>query len=510
MMAVCLVPASIVGVGLLMYSYHQSKLQLIENSLTMARTISHLVDQHFSNVESTLQALSTSPSLSSGDTSAFYWQAKEALLTQKVANIVLTDANGLQLMNTLKPLGETLPENGSQIRVHDFRVGNTAIVSNLFKGKVAGRPVIAVAVPVRRSGQTLYGLSAGMSPDIFETMLRQQKLPSQWLSAVVDRNGVIVSRIGSPRSYVGQPATAELKHAMAESDEGRFDGMTPDGVPTYSVFKRSERTGWTVVIGVPTQYIDGQLRQALSSLFTVIGVVFLAGLLATRLLGNRIVAAISALVSPAAALGSGKVVTVPPLPLVEADQVGKALMRASEMLAQTRYQATHDSLTGLPNRVLFHEIIGQQVSLAERNKTSLSLLYIDLNRFKPVNDQYGHAAGDRLLVHVAMQLRRSLRESDFAARLGGDEFAVVLIGTGAANAVRVASKILEKLAVPLVLDTATVQAGASVGIASYPENGRGVQELLHAADEAMYQAKAAGENQIILSSLMKTEAEAAA
>lgn len=497
LVAACLLPASVVALGLLAYAYHHDKEQMLESSLTTARTISYLVDKHFSNVEATLNALSTSPSLSLGDIPAFYWQAREALLTQDVANLVLTDPAGGQVMNTLRPLHTVLPPNGSSIRFNDFGDTGKAVISNLFQGEVAGRPVIAVAVPVRRSGETLYGLSAGMSPQVFETMLREQRLPAQWHSALIDRNGTIVARGRDAQSHVGRPASPALLAALDKSDEGTFKGVTATGIATYSAYKRSPLTGWTVVIGIPVEHMAGQLRQALSGLiFTIVGL-FVAGLIMARLLGNRITGAITGLTAPAIALGEGKTVEVPPLPLLEADQVGRALVRASEMLEQARYQAMHDVLTGLANRALFYEIIGQQVSMANRNGTDVSVLFIDLDRFKPVNDRYGHAMGDHLLVHVAAQLRNSLRASDVAARLGGDEFAAVLIGADARYAPAVARKILDNLSSPVMLGSAQVCITASIGIASYPQDGRSVRDLLHAADEAMYKAKAAGRNQVV-------------
>lgn len=503
---VCLVPASTVALGVLAYSYHQGKRQMLENTLTTTRTISNLVDKHFSNIESTLHALATSPSLASGDIPAFYWQAKEVLLTQKVANIVLTDPQGAQVMNTLRPLGSALAENGSAIRLGDFKHSDSALVSNLFQGKVASRPVIAVAVPVRRSGQPLYGLSAGMSPDVFDAMLRQQRLPAQWLTALVDRNGKIVARVGGAASDVGRPIMPELRAALVSGDEGSFEGVTPEGIRTYATFKRSDSTGWAVVIGIPTEYVSSQLRETLSGLFFAFLAVVSTAVVVARLLGRRIAAALSALTVPAAALGAGRKVTVAPLGLVEADEVGKALMRASDMLERARHQATHDSLTGLGNRALFHEIITQQLSLACRNKAKLSVLYIDLDRFKPINDQYGHAAGDRLLVHVAQQLRASLRHADFAARLGGDEFAVVLVGTGAEHAVLVARKILDQLSVTVDLGPVQVEVAASIGIACYPDDGDHLRDLLHAADEAMYMAKASGRNQVVVAGTQRERA----
>lgn len=498
LVAACLLPASTVALGLLAYSYEQNKQQLLENSLTTARTVSHLLDQHFSNVESTLNALATSPSLSTGDLAAFHWQAKESLFTQKIANVVLTGPDGVQLLNTLRPFGAALAENGSRIRIRHFGDSQQAVISDLFQGKVAARPVIAVAVPVRRSGQVLYGLSAGMSPAVFDAMLRQQEFPRAWIVSVVDRNGIVVARTGGMASQVGKPVTAQLRAALGSRGEGQLEGRTPDGIDTYASFKRSEMSGWSVVIGIPTEQVASQLRHTLSGLFFAFLALFSAGVLGARMLGKRIATAITALIAPATALGEGRTVTVPPLPLAEADEVGKALVRASGMLEQARYQATHDTLTGLANRALFHEIIVQQVALSNRNGSELSILYIDLDRFKPINDRYGHAAGDRVLVHVARQLRASLRDADFAARLGGDEFAVVLAATGAGAAAVVAAKILEQLSVPVALDGGEVEVGASIGIACHPRDGRNIRELLHAADEAMYRAKAAGQQRVVL------------
>ena len=507
---VCLVPASTVALGVLAYSYHQGKRQMLDNTLTMTRTISNLVDKHFSNVESTLHALATSPSLASGDIPAFYWQAKESLLTQKVANIVLTDPRGEQVMNTLRPLGAVLPENGSAIRVSDFAQRDTALVSDLFQGKVASRPVIAVAVPVRRSGQTLYGLSAGMSPDVFDAMLRQQQLPAEWHTLLVDRKGKIVARVGGVASDVGRPVLPELHAALASGNKGILEVKTPEGTPTYAVYKRSASTGWTVVIGIPREYVSSQLRDTLSGLFFAFLSVVTAAVVVARLLGRRIAAALSALTVPAAALGAGQKVTVAPLGLVEADEVGKALMRASDMLERARHQATHDALTGLGNRALFHEVITQQLATACRNGAELSVLYIDLDKFKPVNDQHGHAAGDRLLVHVAQQLRASLRGADFAARLGGDEFAVVLAGVGEEHAMLVARKILDKLSASVDLGPARVEVAASIGIACFPADGTHLRDLLHAADEAMYMAKASGANQVVVARAQQDPARAGA
>lgn len=166
-------------------------------------------------------------------------------------------------------------------------------------------------------------------------------------------------------------------------------------------------------------------------------------------------------------------------------------------LAAERIQrvAHHDSLTGLPNRLLFNDRLGQAIALARRNTGRFALLYLDLDRFKPVNDTLGHDAGDELLKAVAARIRLQVRESDTFARVGGDEFAVILPGVGRREeAQAVAAKIVAAVSVPFQLGEAghDVCIGTSIGIAVYPEDGLDADGLVKAADSAMYCAKQAG------------------
>ena len=167
-------------------------------------------------------------------------------------------------------------------------------------------------------------------------------------------------------------------------------------------------------------------------------------------------------------------------------------------LAEERIQrvAHHDSLTGLPNPLLFRDRLNQAIGLAKRNSSQFALLYLDLNKFKPVNDVLGHAAGDELLTAVATRIRREVRESDTVARVGGDEFTVILpdIATRE-DAEAVAGKIRAVLAAPFELGgrKRSVDIGASIGIAFFPADGGDADALIKAADAAMYRAKPARE-----------------
>ncbi|MHB8938258.1 MAG: putative bifunctional diguanylate cyclase/phosphodiesterase [Thiobacillus sp.] len=169
----------------------------------------------------------------------------------------------------------------------------------------------------------------------------------------------------------------------------------------------------------------------------------------------------------------------------------------SAALTERRYSemrldmlANHDPLTGLPNRSYFQDFLGHALARAQRDKSQVSLLFIDLDRFKHINDSQGHEVGDQVLRIVASRLADQLRADDFVARLGGDEFAVILIHPPASRAAsRVARKLNQVLAESFKLGQRRYAIGASIGISVYPDDGLDANTLLRQADLAMYQAK---------------------
>ena len=166
--------------------------------------------------------------------------------------------------------------------------------------------------------------------------------------------------------------------------------------------------------------------------------------------------------------------------------------RAEEVIS---YQAYHDILTDLPNRMLFKDRLGLAVIQAKRKLTELAVMFVDLDRFKLVNDTLGHVKGDELLQQVALRLKECLRRGDTLARQGGDEFTIVLPELrDRADAKSIADKFLESLHKPFDLDGHEVHISASIGIAIYPGDGETIDELLRHADIAMYQVKALGKN----------------
>ncbi len=162
-----------------------------------------------------------------------------------------------------------------------------------------------------------------------------------------------------------------------------------------------------------------------------------------------------------------------------------------------RFQATHDALTSLANRTYFMSTLNKALEAARSKRQQVAVLFVDLDGFKPVNDDHGHGTGDLLLAAVARRLERCTRKSDLVARIGGDEFTIFVEGPQVARvARRIGETIVRRLAEPFHLDGKDLELGCSVGIAVFPEDGDNVDALVGAADKAMYEAKQAGGSRV--------------
>lgn len=167
------------------------------------------------------------------------------------------------------------------------------------------------------------------------------------------------------------------------------------------------------------------------------------------------------------------------------------LREARKETVSLEYQATHDPLTQLPNRVFLYTQANQLMQASQRKHDIVGLLLMDLDSFKQINDLHGHQVGDRLLEQVAGRLVKALRESDTVARLGGDEFVALLPGIDLEGAIRCAEKIRRALEVKFVISGLILNTGISIGIALWPEHGADVESMMRCADRSMYKAKQA-------------------
>lgn len=173
--------------------------------------------------------------------------------------------------------------------------------------------------------------------------------------------------------------------------------------------------------------------------------------------------------------------------------VAQRTAELEEAKARAQHLAAHDALTGLPNRRLLEDRLTQALALSHRNRKASAVMFVDLDRFKTINDSLGHAVGDALLKEVAARLVRQLREGDTICRIGGDEFVIVLPEVKRSSDVaQVAQKVIEQLSQPVIVDERELLVTCSIGIAVYPDDGRDAETLIRNADAAMYHAKELG------------------
>jgi diguanylate cyclase (GGDEF)-like protein len=245
-----------------------------------------------------------------------------------------------------------------------------------------------------------------------------------------------------------------------------------------------------VVTGAPKSLIEREMFRMFAGLGAAALLLIVVGSWLALCITQRVVSSVHYLNDAALALRNGKPLALPKVQLHEAEAVGHAIVQASHLMAKVHYRAYHDPLTELGNRALFYELVQHQLAIAERENRQLSILAIDLDNFKVVNDEEGHAAGDQLLAAVARRLEATIRAADAAARMGGDEFSILLVDAGEESATETAHRLVAELGKPY--PGIQTRVSASIGIAVYPQAGADLAELLENADRALYAAKRGG------------------
>lgn len=287
---------------------------------------------------------------------------------------------------------------------------------------------------------------------------------------------------------------AFVRHRLSgmHNDEGYVIGL---GQPLRAVLADADQLGRT------------SLRIALA--FSALAIVLAA------LLARRLSKPLQQLLRAIREFGHGSHDAPLPLPVLRHDEFGTLARAIDEMQGQIRAQfaslelkqheldrlASHDTLAGLPNRRLFMDRLTQAMARARRHQSELALLFIDLDNFKDINDNEGHAAGDDVLKLMSQRMTALVREVDTVARLGGDEFIILLDGADDREEITlIAQRMVDVLRQPVIYEGKLLQCGASIGISCFPDDATDMTELIAAADQAMYRAKHSGRNQLCFAS----------
>jgi diguanylate cyclase (GGDEF)-like protein len=381
--------------------------------------------------------------------------------------VSITNSKGIVVASTRKAaLGTVLdPE--------DLAVQNYADVLQV--GRPRSNSSGEWRVQFARGMLTVDGTPAGIAvisvnADHFVAGYEASKLGANGLIAVVGTHGVLARRSGDSVSFGDRVDVAELMPDHSSQDEVvQLTTMPWDNVPRYTIVRQLYDFPVSFIVGLSE---EEQLASARASMRSYLWRASGGSLLLVLFLG---------------ALGR----TSRQLALSRQAALEAQIANATRV----EHLAYHDSLTGLANRSLFSNLLSQSIKLARRHDRRLAVLFLDLDRFKQINDTMGHEAGDHLLKEVAARLKACLRESDTVARLGGDEFVALLPELGEPDYVSVvARKILASVARPVELREHEFSVTASIGIAVFPEDGLDEEALKKSADLAMYRAKEEGKN----------------
>jgi PAS domain S-box-containing protein len=317
--------------GIMSYrSYQQHRESLAQTMIERARAISAALDREFLVSIQSLKVLGASTRLDKGQLGDFYSDMKGALAGYSRAwqNLTLTDAAGQQLLNLRRPFGAKLPATGNPDAIAHVRRTKEPVIANLSSGPVSSVAAVVVHVPILRGGQVAYMINAIFYPAPLTDLLLQQKLPADWIATIVDRNHIIVARTRDAEKFFGKPLPPAFTTRIKQKQESAERSRSLDDVPVIAAHHRSDFSGWTVALAIPTAHVDASLNQSL--LLTGAGALalLLAALLLAILLGRRIATPVEELAQAANLLGRGEIPDTASSPVLEVDRVAQAMAAA--------------------------------------------------------------------------------------------------------------------------------------------------------------------------------------
>jgi diguanylate cyclase (GGDEF)-like protein len=489
---------------------------------------------HLDNLDRTLaerlddvEALSVHPVFESGKPDPVQIQRSlEAFLRRYPQYVAASffDLNRIKIAHA----GQGTPDIGKQHPLNEYWPAVTAgrkLILNVSLSTSLRVPTIHLVTTVKNSQGVAWGVLVLRTPvsTLLELVggVEDLKGPDpKYKVNIIDRSGLvlysnfdssaILKRTDPDFAAINAalPATAASGKPARQLLGGQVADLQTERILVVARekgFGKFKGDGWMLKVEVATSDAFAPvlaLKKRMAALLVAISVAGIAAVLAA--LWFAIVRPLRLLREGTLKLGSGELGAT--MPVRSADEIGRLTEAFNEMsrrlkMNEVRIQqlADHDVLTELPNRRLFSDRLRQALAVARRDGARLAVIFLDIDKFKPINDTLGHHIGDLLLKEVAKRIQVCLREADTAARMGGDEFVVLLPTVHAdQDALLVAEKIRGALRRPFELAGNTLHVSSSVGIAIYPEHGGDDATLLKNADTAMYRAKEDGRNMVKL------------
>lgn len=387
------------------------------------------------------------------------------------------------------------------------------------------KPAIVLAMPVvGQEGQPALGVVV-VNVDLRAVFrLLAADLPSGFKLFLANAEGDVLIHPDSSRTFGFDKGRRILIQEEFEPTRALVEGGKKEvvfeardvstGAPLVAAFLSrgldvaSDEQGLMLGLAQPLAAVLQEVSRPRTEILAIVGLLSTGCVVVAVLLAGAVTRPINAINLAAGQFAQGQ--TAARLPLARNDEIGdlaRSFQRMQDQISrqmvtlrdnreELEHMAQHDPLTGLPNRRMLQERLDQAIARARRNHEHVTLLFVDLDRFKDINDRLGHDTGDYVLRVVAKRMQAVLREIDTLARIGGDEFVVLLDAPspGPEGIVTVADKIIEQARADIPFGLQALNVGASIGISQYPQDGHTATDLIAAADRAMYQAKADGRN----------------
>ena len=553
-LALLLAAVGILASGLTgFYAYNVSRELLVQSArnelLTSNQVLARRLAQGRQEVSRNLQILATHPSaIAALEGAGASSESQLATLFEKImaANpsyfqirLISASDSGLERVRVdrdgdqlLRVLGDDLQEKGHYPYVSDTLMlpsGKTylsRIVINHERGAHAGleQPTVLLATLVSKQKSGALGLIV-INVDLNATFtLLKADLPADFGLYLTNAQGDYLIHPDASKTFgfdKGRrvlvqeefPETSALLKGDVQSMTVEPSAVDENQLPLVATFTSTTvqvpNSESRLILGLaqPLKTVLAQSHQLGVAILQIVVAFFIACALLAVLVARAVTRPINAVSAAARNLANDEPVVG--LPLARKDEIGLLAQSFKKMQDQIKHQlaelqrsreqlehlAGHDVLTGLPNRRLFQDRLEHALARAERTSERFALLFIDVDKFKTINDRWGHEAGDTVLQITAKRLASITRKADTVARMGGDEFVILLDNPSSREQiVTIAEKLLDNLRSPIQWAGQEFQVGYSVGISQYPYNGTNATTLMASADKAMYETKAAGRN----------------
>ena len=422
--------------------------------------LSEAVSMLFLNVDGTLDSFIDLYGADKGK-GAFDQQVQAILKkfpTGSVIQVAVIDAKGYLSYTNLEPKDKIYLGDREHFTVHLNKPDPVLFVSKPIMGRVSKKWTIQFSRSIIQDGVFKGVMVMSVSPEYLYKTLSNLTQESGDVMLIVRNSGEIMARNQDFEQSIGIQVLNNLPFkGTLVGTRGKYQTFgTYDHVERVYHWERLKNYPATVMLGMSVENLTKPVEQSIAN--------------------ERFKALISTISMWSVSL----------LAVYMTLRMQSNIKRRIE----SEYVANHDTLTGLDNRKALLEHLQESLQEAQIHGTRSAVLFIDLDGFKPINDTYGHAAGDTLLKAVAQRIKRCARDVDFVARLGGDEFVVVLRDIhNRAEVQAVVTRIGQALQSPIVLNDVQLTIGASIGVATYPEQGQTTEALLDAADKEMYRVK---------------------